>query len=154
MKVPADNSSEFCCAKPTSLCTREAWDCADLHGIAKHKQKRLLTKSHQQKRLPCAKGAVAIATEGLSYFLFSVVSICSTADRTAAIIKAVNVQLVPAMTLSTFFTTSSGKRIVLLVVGGITGILKDGINFHLVFKMRVYYTLLQNKKLQNHTKTI
>ena len=47
----------------------------------------------------------------------------SRAARTAAITKAENVQSLPLIAFSTSSTTSVGKRIVLLVVGGVVGIL-------------------------------
>ena len=93
-------------------------------------------------------------TEGLSYLLFSV-STCSTAERTAAIIKAVNVQLVPLITLSTSSTTSTGKRIVLLVVGGITGILKKDMYFTSYLKCEYiihYYKIKNCKIIQSNIK--
>ena len=76
MILACNNPSELCCAKPTSLCTKEALElgrslrcstreaqvCADLRGIAKPLNK---------KRLPCVKGAPALAGEGLLYNHFA-----------------------------------------------------------------------------------
>ena len=50
-----------------------------------------------------------------------------SATRTASTTKAENVQFFPWMTSSTFCKTSVGKRMVLLVVGGVDGILKVAI---------------------------
>ena len=55
---------------------------------------------------------------------FSKFSKFSKATRTASITKAENVQFCPLMAFSTCSITSLGKRIHLLVVGGIEGILK------------------------------
>lgn len=47
----------------------------------------------------------------------------SNAARTAATINAENVHSLPLIAFSTSATTSLGKRIVLLMVGGVSGIL-------------------------------
>lgn len=54
-------------------------------------------------------------------------AISSNAARTAAITKAEKVHSLPLMAFSTASTTSLGKRMVLLVVGGVVGILKQPI---------------------------
>ena len=49
MKVPPDNSSEFCCAKPTSFCWEEAQVCADLRGMLNPNKMALLWRAAKHK---------------------------------------------------------------------------------------------------------
>ena len=72
----------------------------------------------------------------------------TNAARTAAITKAEKVQSLPLITFSTSSTTSLGNLIVLLTVGGVSGILNLLINYpsvSIAFALHLAYGKISNK---------